>query len=66
MWVLRSLLLLRLRASDLLDDHIDLVAILHVEFLGSLSVVQALSVEEEAHVGNIELSVTILTLWRWQ
>lgn len=53
-------------SSDLLNDDVDLIAVLHVEFLGSLRVVEALSVEEEAHIGNIELSEATITLCRWQ
>ena len=66
MWLLRSLLCESCCASDLLDDDIDLITILHVEFLGGLSVVEALAVEEEAHVGDIELGNPLITLCRWQ
>ena len=37
-------------AADLLNHNVDLIAILHVEFLGGLSIVQALAVKEEADV----------------
>ena len=37
-------------ASDLLDDDIDFVTVLHVEFFGSLGFVEPLSVEKESYV----------------
>ena len=53
-------------ASDLLDDDIDFVAVLHVEFLGGLGLVETFAVEEEADVGGVELRGGEFTLWRWQ
>jgi hypothetical protein len=52
--------------SNLLDDDIDLVAVLHVEVLGALVLVDALAIEEEADVGGTDLHGGSLTLWRWQ
>jgi hypothetical protein len=43
-------------SSDLLDDHVDLVSVLHVQVLGGLVLVEAFSVEEEADVLGVELS----------
>ena len=43
-----------LSSSDLLDHHINLVSVLHVELLGGLTFVQAFSVEEEADIGDVE------------
>lgn len=43
-------------SSDLLDDHINLVSVLHVEILGSLSFVEAFPVKEEADVAGAELN----------
>ena len=43
-------------SSDLLDDHVDLVSVLHVQVLGGLVLVESFSVEEEADVLGIELS----------
>ena len=53
-------------SSSLFDHNIDLVAVLHVELLGRLSLVQAFSVEEEPHVARVELNEWEGTLWRWQ
>ena len=41
-----------LTASNLLNDNVDLITIFHVELLGGLSLVQALSVKEEADIGG--------------
>lgn len=43
-------------SSDLLDDHVDLVSVLHVQVLGGLVLVESFSVEEEADVLGVELS----------
>ena len=43
-------------AANLLDDHVDLVTVLHVELLGGLGLVKSFTVEEEADVGGSELS----------
>jgi hypothetical protein len=53
-------------ATNLLDDHIDFISVLHVELLGGLGLVESFSVEEEAHVVDVELARARLTLWRWQ
>ena len=37
-------------AANLLDHNVDLIAILHVEFLGGLSLVEALAVKEETDI----------------
>ena len=52
----QSLLRLWVCSSDLLDDHVDLVSVLHVQVLRGLVLVEAFSVEEEADVLGIELS----------
>ena len=36
----------------MLDDDVDLIAVLHVELLWGLGFVEALAVEEEADVGG--------------
>jgi hypothetical protein len=55
-----------LGSSDLLDDDVDLVSVLHVEVLGRLRFVETFTIEEEADVGGVKLSGEGLTLWRWQ
>ena len=37
-------------AANLLNHNVDLITVLHVEFLGGLSLVQALAVKEEADI----------------
>jgi hypothetical protein len=53
-------------SSDLFDDDVDLIAVLHVEVLGGLCLVKTFSVEEEADVAGVELGKEGGTLWRWQ
>ena len=53
-------------SSDLFDDDVDFIAVLHVEVLGSLVLVESLPVEEEAHVGRAQLRGEGVTVWRWQ
>lgn len=53
-------------SSDLLDNNINLIAVLHPQVLGGLSLVQAFSVEEESNICDVELGSAELTLWRWQ
>ena len=53
-----------LGAANLLDHHIDLIAVLHVEVLRGLVLVETLSVEEEPHVGGVQLHFKGLTLCR--
>ena len=50
----------------MLDHDVNLIAVLHVELLGSLRLVEAFTIEEEADVGGAELYVRLDTLWRWQ
>ena len=52
----QSLLWVWVGASDLLDDHVYLVSVLHVQILGGLVLVESFSVEEEADVLGVELS----------
>ena len=56
----------QLGSSNLLDNNIDLISVLHAQFLGGLSLVKSLSVEEESNVGDVELHRKGGTLWRWQ
>lgn len=49
-------------ASDLFDHDVDLISVLHVEVLWSLTLVQTFSVEQEADIGSIELNKTKFTL----
>jgi L-aminopeptidase/D-esterase-like protein len=46
-------------SSDLLDDHIDLISVFHVEILGGLGIVESFPVEQEANVGDVELHIEI-------
>jgi hypothetical protein len=41
-------------ASDLFDDHVDFVAVFHVEVFGGLVFVDALAIEEEADIVGLE------------
>jgi hypothetical protein len=50
----------------LFNHDINLISVLHVEVLGSLAFVKALSVEEEANVAGGELCEEGNTFWRWQ
>jgi len=45
-------------ASNLLDHNVNLISVLHVEVLGTLVLVESLTIEEEAHVGHVELNLT--------
>ena len=53
-------------ASNLLDDDVDLISVLHVEVLGGLVLVQSLTIEEEPDVVGAQLYGKGCTLWRWQ
>ena len=53
-------------ASNLLDDDVDLISVLHVEVLGNLVLVQSLAIEEEPDVVRAQLHGKGCTLWRWQ
>ena len=46
--------------SDLLDHNINLVAVLHVELLGSLGLVEALAIEEESNITRSQLNEGVL------
>jgi hypothetical protein len=52
--------------SDLLDDHVDLIAVFHAQILGSLSFVQSFAIEEKPDIGDVELREGVITLCRWQ
>lgn len=53
-------------SSDLFDHDIDLISVLHVEVLGGLGFMEALAVEEEADVVDVELDRVSFTLCLWQ
>jgi hypothetical protein len=53
-------------SSDLFDDDVDLVSVLHVEVFRGLSFVEAFSVKEEADLVGVELSISGGTLCLWQ
>jgi hypothetical protein len=53
-------------SSNLFDDDVDLIAVLHVEVLGGLGLMETFSVEEEPDVASVELCKQTVTLWRWQ
>lgn len=52
--------------ANLLYDYIYLVTIFHIEFLGSLVLVQSFAVEEESHVVGLELDRNWFTDCLWQ
>ena len=49
-------------SSDLFDDHVDLISVLHVQVLGGLPLVKSFSIEKEADICCVELHKTIHTL----
>jgi len=53
-------------STNLFDDHINFVAVLHIEVLGGLVLVESLSVEKESDVVGFELGEGRVTDWRWQ
>ena len=53
-------------SSDLLDDNVDLVSVLHVKVLGGLVLVEAFPVEEKADVVGLELGEDRGTDCLWQ
>ena len=46
--------------SDLLDHHINLVAVFHVQLLGGLGLVEALTIEEKTDVAGGKLCEDVL------
>ena len=48
------------RASDLFNDNVDFVSVLHVQILGGLVLVKTLTVEEESN--SISLEALTLTV----
>jgi len=53
-------------AANLLDHHIDLVTVLHIEVLGGGVFMESLAVEEESHIVHVQLYLHTLTLCLWQ
>lgn len=54
------------RPAYLLDHHVDLVSVLHVEVFGSVSFMDAGSVKQKSDIVGVQLYEWIVTLWRWQ
>ena len=48
--------------ANLLNHHIDLVSVLHVEILGGGVLVESFAVEEEPHIAHIQLNMGRNTL----
>ena len=46
-------------SSNLLDDNINFVTILHVEVFGSLSLMQSLAIEEKSDIVEVELIIRV-------
>ena len=52
--------------ANLLNDDIDLIAVLHVQVLGGLVLVESFAVEQETDVVDVELAKMSVTLCLWQ